>query len=121
MKPNARIRQLRKQKALQRRGTRKEKAGEETTPNPFQQLVDFANKTRADLNKLSQEVQLAIGQLYQNDQNTKLGLDAAEFNLRTHQKVINALAQDILAGPCASTALFERVETEHQYPSGFHQ
>jgi hypothetical protein len=96
MKPNARIRQLRKQKALQRRGTRKEKAGEESPKDPFQQLVDFANKTRADLNKLSQEVQLAVGQLYQNDQNTKLGLDAAEFNLRTHQKVINAIGLDLV-------------------------
>ena len=64
------------------------------------------------LAKLSQEVQLTAAQLYQNDQNIKAGLDAAEFNLRTHQKVINALSQDILAGPCASTALFERVEIE---------
>jgi hypothetical protein len=96
MKPNARIRQLRKQKALQRRGTRKEKAGEESSPNPFQRLVDFVNKIGSDLRKLSQEVRLTVAQLYQNDQNIKAGLDSAEFNLRAHQKVINAIAQDVL-------------------------
>ena len=96
MKPNARIRQLRKQKALQRRGTRKEKAAEESPKNPFQQLVDFVNKMQSALAKLSQEVQLTVAQLYQNDQNIKAGLDAAEFNLRTHQKVINAIGLDLV-------------------------
>ena len=95
MKPNARIIQLRKQKALQRRGTRKEKEGEENPKNPFQQLVDFVNGMKAELTKLSQEVRLAVAQLYQNDQNIKLGMDAAEFNLRTHQKVINAIGLDL--------------------------
>lgn len=95
MKPNARIRQLRKQKALQRREVRKEKAGEENPKNPFQQLVDFVNKMHAELAKLSQEVQLALSQLFQNDQNIKAGLDSAEFNLRTHQKVINAIGLDL--------------------------
>ena len=51
---------------------------------------------QADLSKLSREVQLAVAQLYRNDQNTKAGLDAAEFNLRAHQKVINAVAVDVL-------------------------
>jgi hypothetical protein len=50
----------------------------------------------AELSKLSQDVQLAVGQLFQNDQSLKTGLDAAEFNLRAHQKVINAVAVDVL-------------------------
>jgi len=50
----------------------------------------------SELAKLSQDVQLAIAQLFQNDQNVKAGLDAAEFNLRAHQKVINAVAVDVL-------------------------
>lgn len=37
-------------------------------------------------------MQTAIAQLYQNDQSIKAGLDAAEFNLRAHQKVLNSLA-----------------------------
>ena len=50
----------------------------------------------AELAKLSQDTQLAIGHLFQNDQSLKTGLDAAEFNLRTHQKVINAVTVDVL-------------------------
>jgi hypothetical protein len=51
---------------------------------------------QADLAKLSKDVQLAVSQLYQNDRSVKEGLDSAEFNLRAHQKVINAIAQDVL-------------------------
>ena len=95
MKPTQKSRQLRRQKALQRRVIRKEKAEEENPKNPFQQLVDFVNKLQSDLSKHSREVQLAIGQLYQNDRSIKEGLDAAEFNLRAHQKVINAVGLDL--------------------------
>ena len=121
MKPNARIRQLRKQKALQRRGLRKEKEGEESPQNPFQQLVDFVNKTHVELAKLSKDVQLAIGQLYQNDQNVKAGLDAAEFNLRAHQKVLNALAQGAVV-MADETRQLQMVESEipatPEHPAG---
>ena len=79
----------------------------------------------AELAKLSQDVQLAVGQLFQNDQSVKAGLDSAEFNLRTHQKVINALAQDSFlvpnAGPGTTTYL-KLVETEipatEDHPAG---
>ena len=56
-----------------------------------QQLVGIALRRVAELEK---KVGVDLQQLWSNQSALKKGLDAAEFNLRAHQKLLNGLAAD---------------------------
>jgi septal ring factor EnvC (AmiA/AmiB activator) len=56
-----------------------------------QQYAGLALRKVAELEK---KVSTDLKQLWDNEAELKRGLDAAEFNLRAHQKVLNALAVD---------------------------
>jgi len=67
--------------------------------------------------QLEQKVDKALKRLWENESELKQGLDSAEFNLRAHQKVMNALAIDI--DSLRSAGHFHLPVTEDEVPVPF--
>lgn len=59
-------------------------------------MMDLNAVARHSIN-LEQRTRNDIGQLWQNQEELRNGLSASEFNLRAHQKMLNAVAVDFLA------------------------
>lgn len=55
---------------------------------------NVANLVFQNVGSLEQRVQENVKQIWQNEEELKAGMDAAEFNLRAHQKVLNAFAME---------------------------
>lgn len=59
------------------------------------QLSEVHRQALAGLNGLRQEVSDNLTQVHQNHEELLQGLNASEFNLRAHQKVLNAMAIEL--------------------------
>jgi len=59
------------------------------------QFATLAQEAQQAHQQLAQKANRAIAELWKNQQEILQGLSAAEFNLRTHQKVMNAISLEL--------------------------
>jgi len=77
------------------------KGNQAPNPDAARQRVNRAQLDNAvqflfnRIQELDTRVGNAMKQIWKNDEELKQGMDAAEFNLRAHQKVMNAMAMDL--------------------------
>lgn len=62
-----------------------------------EQLARLHGHLQQLINNLQQSTRNSLTQQFQNIQQVAAGLDSSEFNLRAHQKVLNAMAMDMAA------------------------
>lgn len=64
-------------------------------PANLQHLENVRRHLTAQIAQLKQDVTKSFSQSHENHLEIKQGLDASEYNLRTHQKVLNALSIEV--------------------------
>lgn len=91
----------RKAKQKEKRGQRQKAAAGPPKQDPTRVRVTLAQLTEVHrqavggLTQLRQEVAQNLAQVHGNHEELLQGLNASEFNLRAHQKVLNAMALDM--------------------------
>jgi hypothetical protein len=100
-KKQARAKKVREQKAKARKAREAKKKAGTAKADLSKQKVNMEQLQRLhifmqqQIDGFKKEVTESLTQTHQNHQELKGGLDSAEFNLRAHQKVLNALSLDL--------------------------
>ena len=90
---------------------KKQKAKRKTNPPKAKAVSNVQAKvTQEQLDSVTKQFTQALGQLWKNQQEIKAGMDAAEFNLRAHQKVLNSIAMTMLGGESSLVYSDSRVD-----------
>lgn len=79
-----------------------------------QQLDNAVQFLFTRIQELDNRVGAAMKQIWKNDEELKHGMDAAEFNLRAHQKVMNSVAMDLEAVAQRLTGMTKLLTQEEQ-------